>query len=55
MLSDIDNGGRRSGAERRKFSYTLHVPERRSGSDRRAIEQHNNPSHEKPDVEPLTL
>ena len=29
------NGGRRSGAERRKFSYTLYIPERRSGRDRR--------------------
>jgi hypothetical protein len=30
-----DNGGRRSGIERRRFSYTVHVPERRSGGDRR--------------------
>jgi hypothetical protein len=30
-----DNGGRRSGGDRRKYSYTLHVPERRSGKDRR--------------------
>jgi len=32
----LDNGGRRSGFDRRKFSYTLHIPERRSGKDRRS-------------------
>ena len=31
-----DNGGRRSGLERRRFQYTFHVPERRSGRDRRS-------------------
>jgi hypothetical protein len=31
-----DNGGRRSGADRREFSYTSHIPERRSGNDRRS-------------------
>jgi hypothetical protein len=30
-----DNGGRRMGAERRSFSYSLYVPERRTGADRR--------------------
>jgi hypothetical protein len=30
-----DNGGRRSGNERRNFSYDYHIPERRSGKDRR--------------------
>ncbi len=30
-----DNGGRRSGIERRRFQYTSHIPERRSGYDRR--------------------
>ena len=30
-----DNGGRRSGGDRRNYSYTLHVPERRNGGDRR--------------------
>ncbi len=28
-------GGRRSGIERREFSFTAHVPERRKGEDRR--------------------
>ena len=30
-----DNGGRRSGIERRKYSYDFHIPECRSGKDRR--------------------
>lgn len=30
-----DNGGRRSGCDNRQFSYSVHVPERRSGRDRR--------------------
>ena len=31
-----DNGGRRSGVDRRQFSYKDHIPERRSGKDRRS-------------------
>ncbi len=31
----LDNGGRRSGVDRRQFSYTSYIPERRSGEDRR--------------------
>lgn len=30
-----DNGGRRTGLDRRQFSYTGYLPERRSGRDRR--------------------
>jgi hypothetical protein len=30
-----DNGGRRIGIDRRSFSYSLHIPERRSQDDRR--------------------
>ena len=30
-----NNGGRRMGADRRIFSYSLHIPERRSHDDRR--------------------
>jgi hypothetical protein len=30
-----DNGGRRAGIDRRHFSYTGHIPERRRGDDRR--------------------
>jgi len=32
----FDNGGKRLGMERRQFSYKLHIPERRSGQDRRS-------------------
>jgi len=31
-----DNGGRRLGIERREFSYDQHIPERRTGEDRRS-------------------
>ena len=31
-----DNGGRRISVDRRRFSYSLHIPERRSRDDRRA-------------------
>ena len=31
----LDNGDRRSGTDRRKFSYAAFIPERRSGKDRR--------------------
>jgi len=30
-----ENGGRRSGIDRRGFSFTAYLPERRSGKDRR--------------------
>ena len=35
-ISLRDNGGRRSGRDRRQFSYAGHIPERRSGHDRRS-------------------
>ncbi|MGE5838963.1 MAG: hypothetical protein ACM34H_03440 [Deltaproteobacteria bacterium] len=31
-----DNGGRRTSIDRRKFSYSAHIPERRQGIDRRS-------------------
>ena len=34
----MDNGGRRSGADRRQFSYAFHIPERRISADRRSGE-----------------
>ena len=34
----FDNGGRRSGGDRRSYSYSVHLPERRSGKDRRSGE-----------------
>ena len=32
----VDNEGRRSGGNRRNYSYTLHIPERRKGKERRS-------------------
>jgi hypothetical protein len=32
-----DQGGRRLGIDRRRFTYTLHIPERRIGGERRRI------------------
>jgi hypothetical protein len=32
----IDNGGRRTGGDRRNFSYSIHLPERRARKDRRS-------------------
>ena len=34
-MDTVDNGGRRLGVERRRFSYLVHIPERRSIEDRR--------------------
>jgi len=31
-----EDGGRRSGIDRRQISYACHIPERRSGKDRRS-------------------
>jgi hypothetical protein len=38
----IDNGGRRTGGDRRCFSYSLHLPERRTGEDRRSGQDRRN-------------
>jgi len=35
VFNILDNGGRRAGIERRRFSYSDHIPERRRGVDRR--------------------
>ena len=32
-----DNGNRRFGIDRREFSYTAYLPERRLGKDRRGV------------------
>lgn len=42
-VTRIDNGGRRLGLERRKFSYDIHLPERRSNIIRRSsIDRRND-------------
>ena len=35
ISNPIDNGGKRTGIDRRKFSYDFHIPERRDGKERR--------------------
>ena len=39
-----DNGGRRSGIDRRYFSYSDHIPERRQNEDRRSHEDRRSGS-----------
>ena len=34
-INIADNGGRRKSVDRRTFCYTIHIPERRRGADRR--------------------
>jgi hypothetical protein len=42
-----DNGGRRMGIERRQFSYTLHIPERRSKERRSGLDRRLKPRKSK--------
>ena len=37
-----DRGGRRLGIDRRRFTYTLHIPERRISGERRKIKDRRN-------------
>ena len=32
-----DNGGRRSGSDRRRILYAVHIPEQRWGKERRSV------------------
>lgn len=54
---NLDNGGRRIGIDRRCYSYSGHIPERRSGNDRRNIKdrrfdtQASSLNHEQQEVE----
>jgi len=44
----IDNGGRRSGMDRRFFLYAAHLPERRAGKDRRGwLDRRSNGAKQK--------
>ena len=53
MINSIDETNtdhpekRRTGIERRQFSYTHHVPERRKGKDRRQETDSERPSEDK--------
>lgn len=45
-----DNGGSRSGLDRRRFSYAGHVPERREGVERRiGLDRRRNKEGRTPD------
>ena len=44
-MSDVcikGNGNRRFDMDRREFSYTAYLPERRSGKDRRDVSDYSN-------------
>lgn len=46
--TDTDNGeNRRIGIDRRQFSYTHHLPERRDGNDRRQDDEDDEASESK--------
>ena len=51
MLEIRDNGGRRSGIDRRYYSYSGHIPERRCGFDRRKLEDRRQSVPEQQDLE----
>ena len=38
----FDKCDRREGVDRRHYSYSIHIPERRSGRDRRIIKDRRN-------------
>jgi hypothetical protein len=50
ILNLIDNGGRRTGIQRREFSYTNHVPNRRTEGDRRSGVDHRSGSERRDDT-----
>lgn len=51
-----DNGGRRSGIDRRYFSYSDHIPERRGVEDRRSREDRRTGSdRRRPDADLFKL
>ena len=41
-VSCVDNHGRRCGADRRQFSYAMHIPERRMDDNRRDMSDRRN-------------
>lgn len=46
-----DNGGTRSGTDRRRFQYTACIPERRSGMERRKRFDRRSPTASRKDPE----
>jgi len=49
-----DYGGRRSGIDRRYFSYSDHIPERRHAIDRRSYEERRSGQDRRDTEEPIT-
>lgn len=47
-LTFNSNGERRKNGDRRQFVYTIHIPERRSGTDRRSDSDRRNKSRHSP-------
>ena len=43
---NMPHGERRSGLERRQFTYTIHLPERRTGEDRRSAKDRRSGERE---------
>ena len=50
-LTLIDNGGRRSGIDRRQFLYTFHIPEKRSDKDRRSNMEQRSGMDQRSDID----
>jgi len=50
-----DYGGRRSGVDRRQFTYAVHIPERRSGKERRKSWDRHEPEQESRSVTPKVI
>ena len=48
-----ENDNNRSGIDRRQFSYSYHIPERRSGKDRRLGLERRNSIRQRSGVERL--
>ncbi len=47
----LDNGGRRTGIDRRYYSYSGHIPERRCGFDRRKLDDRRQSAQKRQDLE----
>ena len=50
----IDNGGRRLGVDRRQFSYTDYIPDKRLGDDRRTGLDRRSGFHRRDEIDRRT-
>lgn len=48
IVALCDKGGRRVGFERRRYSYTCYIPERRRGEDRRSGDDRRRAARSRP-------